>query len=1100
VNFDLASITASNRENLNFPFSSPNDDLFLVPDMQTKNAYFASNRNGQLGKVEVFYIELSEKPIELTFISGKLTDQIDELNKSVQIKIVNEFSKEEFGPFYSDEDGNYFVSVPKEGTYNFQIKVSGSSKEFSETVDIPKISDSKKLNQEIRYSMSDSKEKLEIITRIVDNENLSARMELIKYKEMAKLDVNAGTLVTEVKREKESDLADLGYSEDSVKAFEKLTDDLLDIQLDIEKNLKFEEELISKLDSNQIALESLRNEIITLNQEINAANDNREKYKLETEKRNLEQEVQTIKKQNYVLAKEIQAINENKLISRETLQDLKSINEGLNEKLINSNYSEAKSIVTNKKNEISQLLDNRLGDKEKLEKQKETQLIEQKNILDSQIAEQVKQINELKNQISTTQQKLISEKNKKEQERLQGEIRQLNKNLVLVEELNSESQFSLNKLQKEQEAYRENKELLSKIDLRAEDKKSFQDVKSVPKSMLQPDNLINEIVEDETVLNSTPEGKYEQDIARIQQITNETERKTKLIEREQQYQTELKQKLESSASESEKEIYSEQIQLSQSRLAELDDDYTQINQNEKIEEPTNKSVENNSTSNEVAKNEVQKTNQNENVEEPTNKSVENNSTSNEVAKNEVQNTTQNEIEIESTNNLDINSELTNSPNDLKQSVLYNLNAATIERQIAIKKEEITRASSLKEKERIEKELSQLEEESQINYKRSLEIEKRALFVKQFPELNIGSNLDKIAELNELKMKENFIQKKISNSSNEQEKRLLSEQKNQLAAIRSDLEKRLEENVIEQKSVVSYQFPRSSAELSNEEIAVLSQDESYIKYIDQRIIYKNLSDDLEQTKADNQKLREEINKILMESETNQLSDELMELGFQLRRNEEIINKTEVKLKDQLDRLNTFDKLKQFEWMLINGVQPTKRVVANENLQQTFFIGRNPKIANEKPLPINVNTPSGLVYRVQVGAFRKPIPNDAFRDFSPVSGDVLANGLTCYMAGYFNSAQNAINARKQIRALGYADAFIVAYCDGNRISFAKGRELEISGQCKTLSNNELILALSQNNPVSNTNTVASNLVQQPGSAIQNYLDVPNAKKSELGEINQ
>ncbi|MFM7681856.1 MAG: hypothetical protein ACKO7P_03820, partial [Bacteroidota bacterium] len=41
---------------------------------------------------------------------------------------------------------------------------------------------------------------------------------------------------------------------------------------------------------------------------------------------------------------------------------------------------------------------------------------------------------------------------------------------------------------------------------------------------------------------------------------------------------------------------------------------------------------------------------------------------------------------------------------------------------------------------------------------------------------------------------------------------------------------------------------------------------------------------------------------------------------------------------------------------------------------------------------------------------------------------------------------------------------------------------------------------NNPVSNTNTVASNLVQQPVSAIQNYLDVPNAKKSELGEINQ
>ncbi|MFY7667108.1 MAG: tetratricopeptide repeat protein, partial [Crocinitomicaceae bacterium] len=651
VDFDLTTNTASNRQNLNFPFSSPNDDLFLIPDLKTKNAYFASNRNGQLGKVEVFYIELSEKPIELTFISGKLTDRIDELNKGVQIKIINEISKEQFGPFYSDEEGNYLVSVPKAGTYKFQIKVSGSAKEFSESVDIPKINDSKKLNQEILYSMNDSKEKLEVITRILDKENLSAKMELIKYKEMAKLDVNAGTLVTEIKTEKESDLADLGYSEDSVQAFEKLTDDLLDIQLDIEKNLKFEEELISKLDSNQIELENLNNEIVSLNKEINSANDVREKYKLETEKRNLEKDVQSIKKQNYVLAKEIQSISENKQISRETLQELKAINEELNEKLINSNYDEAKAIISNKKKELSQFLDNRLDDKEKLEKQKESQITEEKINLESQIAEQVKQINELKNQISTTQQKLNTEKNKKEQERIQTEIKQLNKNLNLVQELNAESQFNLTKLEKEQEAYAENKEILSKIDLRAEDKKSFQDVKSVPKSKLQPDNLINEIVENETVLTSTTEGKYEQDIARIQKITNEKERKTKLTERENQYQAELKQKLESSSSESEKEIISEQIQLSQSRLAELDENVAQNNQNEKVVETTNNTIENNFTSIEVAKNEVQTSNQKEKVEETSNnKTIENNSTSNEVAKNEVQTSNQKEKVEETSNN------------------------------------------------------------------------------------------------------------------------------------------------------------------------------------------------------------------------------------------------------------------------------------------------------------------------------------------------------------------------------------------------------------------------------------------------------------------
>jgi hypothetical protein len=94
---------------------------------------------------------------------------------------------------------------------------------------------------------------------------------------------------------------------------------------------------------------------------------------------------------------------------------------------------------------------------------------------------------------------------------------------------------------------------------------------------------------------------------------------------------------------------------------------------------------------------------------------------------------------------------------------------------------------------------------------------------------------------------------------------------------------------------------------------------------------------------------------------------------------------------------------------------------------------------------------------VGAFRKPVPADLFREFTPVSGDVLPNGLTCYMAGYFNNADNAIQARKEIRAIGYADAFIVAYCEGKRYTFNEGKELERTGKCKPATDNDLRIAL-------------------------------------------
>ena len=95
---------------------------------------------------------------------------------------------------------------------------------------------------------------------------------------------------------------------------------------------------------------------------------------------------------------------------------------------------------------------------------------------------------------------------------------------------------------------------------------------------------------------------------------------------------------------------------------------------------------------------------------------------------------------------------------------------------------------------------------------------------------------------------------------------------------------------------------------------------------------------------------------------------------------------------------------------------------------------------------------MVYRVQVGAFRRPIPQNLYKEFRPVSGEKLKNGLTVYMAGYFNSQEKVLNARKEIRSFGYSDAFVVAYCNGKRIKFWEAKKLEANGECIPLNNNE------------------------------------------------
>lgn len=113
---------------------------------------------------------------------------------------------------------------------------------------------------------------------------------------------------------------------------------------------------------------------------------------------------------------------------------------------------------------------------------------------------------------------------------------------------------------------------------------------------------------------------------------------------------------------------------------------------------------------------------------------------------------------------------------------------------------------------------------------------------------------------------------------------------------------------------------------------------------------------------------------------------------------------------------------------------------------FEIAANPTMAPvKKTIPVGVESPAGLVYRVQVGAFAKPLKEQLFKEFNPVSGEKLESGITRFMAGYFNNRNAVLDARKQIIDLGYTDAFPVAYCDGKRISMQEARRLEENGLC-------------------------------------------------------
>ncbi len=89
----------------------------------------------------------------------------------------------------------------------------------------------------------------------------------------------------------------------------------------------------------------------------------------------------------------------------------------------------------------------------------------------------------------------------------------------------------------------------------------------------------------------------------------------------------------------------------------------------------------------------------------------------------------------------------------------------------------------------------------------------------------------------------------------------------------------------------------------------------------------------------------------------------------------------------------------------------------------------------PIPVDAPMPAGVVFKVQIGAFRHDIAAGSFGDLAPVHGEHVGNGITRYTAGMFTSPQGAVKATAEVREQGYRDAFVVAYQDGRRIPLAQ-----------------------------------------------------------------
>jgi len=100
---------------------------------------------------------------------------------------------------------------------------------------------------------------------------------------------------------------------------------------------------------------------------------------------------------------------------------------------------------------------------------------------------------------------------------------------------------------------------------------------------------------------------------------------------------------------------------------------------------------------------------------------------------------------------------------------------------------------------------------------------------------------------------------------------------------------------------------------------------------------------------------------------------------------------------------------------------------------------PVYADNPDVDCDLPFPEGLIYKVQIGYFFPKTETD-LNEFRPLTCEVISDKMVRYYAGEFTSYKEATLAKNYLRQHWFADAFVVPYFSGVKISTSEAIRLE------------------------------------------------------------
>lgn len=100
----------------------------------------------------------------------------------------------------------------------------------------------------------------------------------------------------------------------------------------------------------------------------------------------------------------------------------------------------------------------------------------------------------------------------------------------------------------------------------------------------------------------------------------------------------------------------------------------------------------------------------------------------------------------------------------------------------------------------------------------------------------------------------------------------------------------------------------------------------------------------------------------------------------------------------------------------------------------------KILDQAQMAADNTLPSGLVYQIQLFSVSSKASLKSLKGLSPVFEVQTPNGRFVYRVGLFNTYKDVLAKLNTVKRLGFRNAFIVAFNDGEDMTVSKARSLE------------------------------------------------------------